>query len=53
MTLINPDKLRAFVLKNKLKTKVNLIFSNENVSITDAVKLLEIEIHKDQHLTPM
>ena len=47
MTLINPDKLQAFVLKNRLKTKVNLIFSNENVSITDAVKLLEIEIHKD------
>ena len=45
--IVNPDKLQLINLKNKLKTKANLSFCNENVNIIDTVKLLWIEIDKD------
>ena len=47
--IVNPDKCQAIILKNESKTKVNLNIYDENVNITDTVKLLRIEI--DKHLT--
>ena len=47
--IVNPNKCQAIILKNESKTKVNLNIYDENVNITDTVKLLRIEI--DKHLT--
>ena len=45
--IVNLGKFQAIILKNESKTKVNLNICNENVNITDTIKLLGIEIDKD------
>ena len=40
------DKFQAVILNSKSKLKVNLNICNENVSITDTVKLLGTKIDK-------
>lgn len=40
------DKFQAVILNSKSKLKVNLNICNENVNITDTVKLLGTKIEK-------
>ena len=44
------DKFRAVILNSKSKSKVNLNICNENVNITDTVKLIGTKI--DNTLVP-
>ena len=39
----NPNKSKTIILKIECKTKVNLNICNENITITDTIKLLGID----------